>query len=170
MGHVNKPHGTRGEVFVWPLTDHPEEAFSEGMVLLPAGPDERTPDATRPPLRVAKARPFRRGFLVGFEGFESRSDAEPLRDRYLLRPFEDVPPPAEGELFYHEMLGMTVVTRDGEVVGEISEVYELRPADMLEVRGPEGTILIPFTSRVVVSVDRSEGRMIVDPPPGLLDL
>jgi 16S rRNA processing protein RimM len=170
VGHVNKPHGTRGEVFVWPLTDHPEGAFAEGTVLLPAGSDERTPDPNGSPLRVEKARTFRKGFLVGFEGVENRSAAETLRGLYLLRPFDEVPPAEEGELFYHEILGMTVETRDGEIVGEVAEVYELRPADLLEVRGSRGMTLVPFTSRVVASVDRAGRRLIIDPPPGLLDL
>lgn len=170
VGHVNKPHGIRGEVFVWPLTDDPDGTFTQGTVFLPAGSDERTPDPQRSPLRVAKARPFRNGFLVGFEGIGDRTDAETLRDLYLLRPFDDVLPAEEGELFYHEILGMTVVTEDGEIVGEVGEIYELRPAEMLEVRGPRGTILVPFTSRVVVSVDRSGRRLVIDPPPGLLDL
>jgi 16S rRNA processing protein RimM len=170
VGHVNKPHGTRGEVFVWPLTDHPEGAFAAGTVLFLAGSDERRPDPGRTPLRIATVRAFRRGFLVGFEGVVGRSEAETLRGRYLLRPFDEVPPAGEGELFYHEILGMTVETRDGEVVGEVAEVYELRPADLLEVRGARRTTLVPFTSRVVVSVDRAGRRLIIDPPPGLLDL
>ena len=77
---------------------------------------------------------------------------------------------AEGEVFYHQLLGMEVVTKDDEFVGEIREVYELRPAHLLEVHGPRGEIMIPFLSHVVVEVDTEKGRMVIDPPEGLLDL
>jgi 16S rRNA processing protein RimM len=73
-------------------------------------------------------------------------------------------------VFYHQLLGMEVVTKQGTRLGEIAEVYELRPAPMLEVRGPEGEIMIPFLSHIVVEVDRDGRRMVVDPPEGLLDL
>jgi len=155
---------------VWLLTDHPERVFTEGATLHPAGPDDRTPDPALPTLRVLSVRPFRRGLLVGFEGVHDRSGAETLRDRYLLKPFDEIEPVEDDELFYHEILGMKVETRAGEPLGEVVELYELQPAHKLEVRGPTGMRLIPFTARVLVSVDRVARRMVIDPPAGLLDL
>lgn len=155
---------------MWLLTDHPEQVFTVGAALHPAGPDDRTPDPVMPVLRVGSVRPFRRGLLVGFEGVQDRSGAETLRDRYLLKPFGEIEPAADDELFYHEILGMRVETPAGEPLGVVVELYELQPAHMLEVRGPTGMRLIPFTSRVVVSVDRVARQMVIDPPAGLLDL
>jgi ribosomal 30S subunit maturation factor RimM len=34
VGHLSKPHGTRGELVVWPLTDRPDEVFAPGRRLL----------------------------------------------------------------------------------------------------------------------------------------
>lgn len=170
VGHVTRPHGTKGEVWVRLLTDHPESAFATGVVLLPAGADGEAPDPDLPGLRVMGTRPFRKGLLVRFGGVEDRSTAELLRNRRLLRPLEEVEPPAEDQLFHHELLGMTVETKEGEVLGEVAEVYELRPADLLELRGPRGSLLIPFTRQILVSVDRDGRRLVVDPPEGLLDL
>jgi 16S rRNA processing protein RimM len=79
-------------------------------------------------------------------------------------------PLADGELFYHQLLGMEVVTTDGASIGEIREVYELEPADMLEVRGPEREVMIPFLKEIVVEVDADARRIVIDPPDGLLDL
>ena len=170
VGHINKPHGTKGEVFVWPLTDHPEGTYAPGVVLLGGDATGGAPDEARAPLRIEQVRPFRRGYLVMFAGASSREDAEALRDLYLLREREALEPLAEGEVFYHQLLGMRVETIDGEFVGEVREVYELRPADMLDVRTPGGGVLIPFLKDVIVDVDAEAGRMVVDPPEGLLDL
>jgi 16S rRNA processing protein RimM len=170
VGHINKPHGTKGEVFVWPLTDHPEGVYAPGVVLHGADERGRDPDPEAPPLRIETVRPFRRGYLVRFAGTRDRNDAELLRDRYLLRSLEELEPLADDEVFYHQLLGMKVETVDGREVGTVREVYELRPADMLEVRTPTGTVLIPFLRDVVVEIHRDEGRLVIDPPEGLLEL
>lgn len=170
VGHLNKAHGTKGELFVWPLTDHPDTTFVPGVVLQVAGPGGDEPDPSLGPLVLESVRPFRRGYLVRVRGITDRTAAELLRGRYLLRPWEDVEPLEEGELFYHQLLGMRVVTEGGEEVGEIVEVYELRPADLLEVRGPRGLCHIPFLESIVRRVDVEAGLMVVAPPEGLLDL
>lgn len=170
VGHLNKPHGTKGELFVWPLTDHPEGAFAPGVVLYLGSGDTGEPDPDLPPLRVESARPFRRGFLVRFGGVEDRNAAETWRGHYVMRAVEDLEPRADDELFYHELLGMRVETPDGQVLGEITEVYELQPADMLEVRGDGKVRMIPFLMDLVVEVDLDERVLVVDPPEGLLDL
>lgn len=169
VGHLNKAHGTKGEVFVWPLTDHPEGTYAPGVVLRQADEEGSTPDPDLPPLRVEKARPFRGGFLVSFGGVHDRTGAERLGGRYLMREMEALEPLAEGEVFYHQLLGARVVTTGGRDVGRVTEVYELRPADMLQVEGEQGEVMVPFLSRIVVEVDVAEGRIVIDPPDGLLE-
>ena len=169
VGHLNKAHGTKGEVFIWPLTDHPESTFAPGVVLY-MGDSEGSVSPGLPTRRIETSRPYRRGFLVGFEGVYDRSGSEALCGRYVLQDFADVPEPEEGEVFYHDLLGMEVVTVDGESLGKVTEVYELRPADLLEIQGPEKSILIPYISQMVQSVSVEENRIVLDPPEGLLDV
>ena len=170
VGHISKPHGIRGEVFVHPLTDHPEGVFAPGVVLLPGRSGAQSPDPEAPPLRIDSVRSFQRGFLVRFGGTVDRNDAERLRGLYLMRAFDDIEPLAEGEVFYHQLLGLRVETVDGLAVGTVREVYEMQPADLLEVATDRGTLLIPFLANVVVDVRVDEGLLVVDPPEGLLDL
>ncbi len=75
-----------------------------------------------------------------------------------------------GEVFYHDLLGMEVVTLDGSSLGEVTEVYEVRPADLLEIQGADKSILIPYISEMVSSVSVEENRIVLDPPEGLLDV
>ncbi len=170
VGHLNKAHGTKGEVFVWPLTDHPEGSFSPGVILYLGDETGNAPDPTRTSLVVQSSRPFRRGYLIRLDGVESRDDAEALQGLYVLRPTEELEGAEEGEVFYHQLLGMKVVTVGGDEVGEIVEVYELRPADLLEVKGSSKTHFIPFLSSLVRQVDTETATMIIDPPEGLLEL
>jgi 16S rRNA processing protein RimM len=170
VGHVSKAHGTKGEVFVWPLTDRPDSTFIPGVELQIADEGGNAPDPEYPAARVVAVRPYRRGFLVVFDGVDDRDLADAIRDRYLLRPFEETDPLATGEIFYHQLLGMRVVTKEGVDVGEVNEVYELRPADMLQVRGDSKEHLIPFSKDVIVSWSLEDRRIVIDPPEGLLDL
>ena len=169
VGHLNKAHGTKGEVFIWPLTDHPESTFAPGVVLY-LGDAEGAMSPGAPTRRIETSRAYRRGFLVRFEGVYDRSGAEALCDRYVLRALDDVDELEEGEVFYHDLLGMEVVTVDGDRIGEVTEVYEVRPSDLLEVTGPEKSILIPYISQMVHSVSVEENRIVLNPPEGLLDI
>ena len=66
---------------------------------------------------------------------ETRDEAEALKGGTFFGRGMSWRRSEEGEYFYHQLLGMTVVTVEGEEIGEIVEVYEIRPADLLEVRG-----------------------------------
>ncbi|MBI4409816.1 MAG: hypothetical protein HY561_08925, partial [Gemmatimonadetes bacterium] len=67
VGHVSKPHGTRGEVFVWPLTDRPEVIFADDAEVLLGG-EQGQPGEAPETLRVERSRPFKRGLLIKFDG------------------------------------------------------------------------------------------------------
>ena len=95
-------------------------------------------------------------------------DAIAARLREIASRLRD-PGLAEGEVFYHDLPGMQVFTLDGARVGEVSQVYELRPADLLEVRTERGTVLVPFVEPIVRELDVAGRRIVIDPPEGLLE-
>lgn len=167
VGHLSRAHGTRGEVVVSPLTDRPGSVFAPGKRVV-VGSVEGEP--TKAELRIESVRPHKQALLTRFEGVEDRSAAQTLTGRYLLIPASEVPEPAENEVFYHQLLGLMVETVAGESVGRIREVFETEPDHMLEVRGEGGVHLVPFTGRIVKEVDLDGGRLVIDPPEGLLEL
>lgn len=170
VGHITRAHGTKGEVFVWPLTDRADSVFSEGETVW-LGDAEGGLGEDAIPLEVERARPFKRGLLVGFDGYPDRNAVEPLAGRYLLRPRESLESPEPGEWYYHQLLGLEVETVDGTKVGRVREIFELDPTDMLDVVDDQGKArLIPFAERIVREVDPARGRLVIEPPAGLLDL
>ncbi len=171
VGHVEKPHGIEGEVYVRLLTDHPEDVFRPGVILRMGASDSNTPDPDRPPLRITAVRPFRTGVLVCFGGVASRDDADTLRDLDLMQQRRELAPLEEGELWFHEVVGAQVDTVAGDEVGEVIAIFDLEPVNLIEVRRPNGrTLLIPFRAEIVTEVDREGGRIVIDPPEGLLEL
>ena len=169
VGHLNKAHGTKGEVFIWPLTDHPESTFAPGVVLY-LGDDKGELPSDSATLRIDMSRAYRRGFLVRFEGVLDRRGLEGLLGRYVMRSMDQIEALEEGETFYHDLIGMEVVTKEGERVGEVIEIYELKPADLLEIRGPEKDFMIPYIAQMIQSVSVANNRIVLDPPPGLLEV
>jgi 16S rRNA processing protein RimM len=169
VGHVAKPHGTRGELLVQPLTDHPGDVFAPGVVLRPADAAGAEPDPDLPPLRIDGVRPFQKGWLVSFGGVEDRDAADLLRGRYVLIERSRLPALAEGEVFLHQLRGLRVETVQGAEVGEVTAVYEVPPTRLLEVRRVGGTVLVPFVGSIVREVDVEGGRLVIDPPEGLLE-
>lgn len=169
VGHLTKPHGTRGDLLIRPLTDKPEEVFAEGRRVIVG--DERGSVGKSPEERVVeRARPYKRGWLAKLERVEDRNAAVELTGRYLLVPAAERGEPEEGEFFYHQLLGLEVETTGGEVVGRVREVYETEPRHILEVKGADRMHLVPFDRRIVVAVELEEGRLVIDPPEGLLEL
>jgi len=170
VGFVSKPHGIKGEAYVQPLTDYPESVFVPGVVFRSSVGKGQAPDSDAPSLRIETCRRFQKGYLVRFDGASDRNEAERFRGRYLFRALAELAPLADGEVFYHDLLGLRVETVEGLAVGRVREVYEMQPADLLEVATPRGKILVPFVAEVIVDVRPAEGLLVIDPPDGLLEL
>jgi|TARA_B100000745_G_C20132623_1_gene388152 16S rRNA processing protein RimM len=170
VGHIVKPHGIKGEFLVLPLTDHPQSTYRPGVVLHLGSVDSANPDPGLPDLKLEQVRPYRNGYIASAGGITDRNDAERLRGHYLFREVSALEPLGDGEFFYHQLLGMKVQTNIGTVVGEVTEVYELDPNDILCVQGHEGEIMIPFSKEIVLQVNADEKCIVIDPPDGLLDL
>ena len=166
VGRVVKPHGIRGELVVDVRTDSPEERFTPGAVLA-----TRARDGASGTITIAAARPHTGRLLVTFEGVAGRDAAEAMRGLLLLVDAADLAPSDDPEEFYdHELEGLEVVDVQGNRVGVVTEVLHTAGSDLLSVRRPDGgEALVPFVADIVPTVDVAAGRVIVDPPEGLLD-
>jgi 16S rRNA processing protein RimM len=166
VGRIGRPHGLRGDVTVEVRTDHPDDRFGAGSVLV-------TEPAAAGPLTVSAARWHSGRLLLRFAGFEDRDRAESLRGLLLVVDSAQRPPSAEPDTFAdHELIGLRVLTTGGEDVGVVAEVLH-HGQNLLVINGAgarEGAqILVPFVLPLVPEVDVAAGRLTVDPPPGLLD-
>ncbi|WP_206025189.1 ribosome maturation factor RimM [Micromonospora zingiberis] len=179
VGRIGKPHGIRGEVTVEVRTDEPETRFAPGTVLrtMPGAVTRGGQEPAASPgvpyeLTVEAARWHQGRLLVAFEGSLDRDVAEALRGTLLTVDSADVAAPEDPEEFLdHQLVGLAVVTPTGEHLGEVARIDHAPASDLLVLRRPEGrTALIPFVKAIVPEVDLAGGRVVVDPPGGLLDL
>ena len=151
VGRVVKPHGLKGQVVVELWTNR-SERMAAGSALHCG---ERV-------LEVAAASPVpgmggRARWLVTFSGVGSREEAEALRESVLCAD----PVPVEGAMWVHEMIGSDLFDPSGARVGRV-EAVEANPASDLLVL--DDGRLVPLTF-----VSWTQGRLVVDGPPGLLD-
>jgi 16S rRNA processing protein RimM len=164
VGRVGRAHGIHGEVSVEVRTDSPEVRFADGTQL-------STEPVAAGPLTVAKTRWHSGRLLVLFEGVGDRDVAERLRGVLLRAEIPDGEQPDDpDEFFDHQLVGLEVVTTEGAAVGEVAEVLHLPGQDLLAVRRADATeVLVPFVGQIVPEVDVAAGRVVIDPPRGLLD-
>jgi 16S rRNA processing protein RimM len=165
VGRIGKAHGIRGEVTVEVRTDDPDLRFAEDAVLATDRPD-------RPSLVVERSRPHHGRLLVQFQGVPDRNAAELLRGVLLSTDADDDPGLDDPDEFYdHQLVGLSAYTVGGELLGEVADVVHL-PASVLLVVRRDGAreVLVPFVRAIVPEVDVAAGRVVVDPPPGLLEL
>jgi 16S rRNA processing protein RimM len=166
VARIGKPHGLRGEVTVQLHTDDPESRFAVGTVLATrATPGSGVPRA----LTIRSTRVHQGTWLLGFEDIPDRTGAESLRGTRLVAPAQASD---DDDGWYEDQLvGLSVVDRSGTRLGEVTGL-EVGPAqDLLVVRLDTGTeAYLPFVEAIVPEVDVEGGRVVVDPPDGLLEL
>lgn len=169
VGRVRKAHGIRGELIVEPITDAPGAIFAPGRRLF-AGTvrGDRAPDGGE--LHVERASPFKGGLIVAFREIADRTTAELWRNRYFLVPRTELVPPNEDEVYVHELLGMPVRLESGEIIGEVTDLYELPQGLALDIHRPgRSSSVVLLYDQSVVGVDRDARIVTVVVPEGLLE-
>ncbi|MGI5491879.1 ribosome maturation factor RimM [Microtetraspora malaysiensis] len=164
VGRIGRPHGVRGEVTVEVRTDDPELRFAPGTALA-------TDPASAGPVEVEGARWHKDILLLSLVGVDDRDAAEALRGTLLVIDSADLPPSEDPDEFRdHQLIGLSVVTAAGDPVGEVADVLH-HGQDLLVVRRPSrGDAYVPFVKALVPEIDLEKGVLVVDAPPGLLDL
>ena len=163
VGRVGHAHGVRGEVSVDVRTDDPDRRYATGSVLLT--------DPDRGPLTVERSRPHHGRLLVQFAEVGDRNAAEALRGILLVVDQASAGDAGEDEWWDHDLVGLAAETVRGGKIGTVTEVIHVPGPPLLAIVTPEGReLLVPFVADIVPEVDVPGGRVVVDPPEGLLEL
>lgn len=164
VGRIARARGVRGEVFVEPWTDVPEERFAAGSVL-------RTEPAARGPLTVEHSSTAGGKLVVRFAGVADRAAADGLRGVRLVISAADRPALTDADEFYDtDLVGLSARSVDGTPLGTVRDVVHAGGADYLVLDVAGDGKLVPFVSAVVPTVDLAAGIVEIDPPDGLLEL
>lgn len=99
---------------------------------------------------------------VKFEGIDDRDQAFALRGYTIEIPRETFPPTEEGEYYWADLIGMTVINFEGIELGKVIKLMETGAHDVLVINGEYGQKLIPFVSHYIGQVDSKQKTIMVD--------
>ncbi|MDT6980775.1 ribosome maturation factor RimM [Levilactobacillus zymae] len=166
VGTIVNTHGIKGEVRVIATTDFPQKRFAKGAVLWAF-----LPNATQPTkLTVATVRQHKQFYLLSFTGYPSINDVEGFKTATLKitadeLQADDLKP---GEYYYHQIVGLHVVTESGDQLGTIKEILSPGANDVWVVqRTGKADLLLPVIDQVVKHIDLDSQQVTVDLMEGL---
>ena len=166
VGRLRKPHGLKGDCTLFPLTAEPERLLAPGAEIWLVGLDG---EVVAGPLTVERSRSYHREWLIKFAGADGRDALDPWRGLFLAVPPDRITPPADDEVYLHELTGFSVRLPDGTPLGLVSSLYEMPSGLMIEVQGPRREFLLPYKKEFVREVDREGRRLVVVLPEGLIE-
>jgi 16S rRNA processing protein RimM len=161
VGQIGAAHGVRGEVRLRSFTAEPEAITRYGPL--------ETEDGHV--IAIEAMRPAKDHFVVRLAGIRDRDAARELAATKLYVARERLPAPEAADEFYHaDLIGLAVVNRAGENLGIVVAIHNFGAGDLIEVRPNAGgkTELVPFNDTNVPEVDVAAGRIVIDPPAGIL--
>lgn len=163
VARVGRPHGVRGQVSVEVRTDAPERRFTSGAVFA-------TDPAGAGPLRLVAAHDRSGTLVLELEGVGDRDAAEGLRGVLLLADVPAVEDDEDDAWAVGALVGLRAERTDGRAAGVVTGVEHGPAQDLLVLRQPSGApARVPFVAALVPVVDVEGGRVVLDPPGGLLE-
>lgn len=163
VGKVVGQYGVKGWIKVYSYTRPVEQILTYGRWML-----AKRRDAARwRPVRVASARQQSNKLLAKLAGINDRDAAGGLTGEWIaIRPSQ-LPHLPEGEYYWSDLTGLTVVNQDGVELGIVDHLVETGANDVLAVRRPgpgnaQAERLLPWSPEVVVEVDVEGGLLRVE--------
>lgn len=162
IGEIVAPHGHRGAVRVFPLTDFPERFLKMRKVRVFMGNEMYV-------YPVESAGRHKRFILLKLAGVDNIGTAESLRTALIKVPRSETVPLPPGHHYVFEIVGLKVWSEKGAFIGEVGAVFKTGANDVYSVTSPNGKeILIPAIKEVVREINISEGKLVVRLPEGLI--
>ena len=157
VGQIASVHGLLGSVRVKVLSDVPHR-FDVGQSLF----------IREQSYTITSSAPTRNDqVILKFEGVDSLVSAQGLVGQSVAVPEASTPLLPEGEYYHYQLVGLKVLTEDGEYLGQIREILETGSNDVYVVTGESGELLLPALADVILKVQVTEGVMVVRLMEGL---
>lgn len=164
IGKIINTHGIKGEVKIDSYSDFDEKRYQKGNTVYILYQGEYMP------VKVASFRMHKGFSLVSFAGLSNINDVECYKECEVWYERSKREPLAEGEYYRSELIGLSVCTEDGTVIGTVKDVEEtLGAQNNLRIeRSDRSSFLIPYVKHFIASVDTEKGVLIIRNTEGLL--
>jgi len=162
LGVVAAPHGVRGLVRIRSFTEEPMAIGTYGPL---------SDETGRKMYRVEALSAVKGAVLARIEGVADRTAAEALRELRLYVERSALPATAERQWYEADLIGLSAVGRDGRDWGKVLAFHDFGAGLTMEISGGEASrssLMLPFTDEAVPEIDVDGGKVLVDPPAGVL--
>lgn len=163
IGKITKTQGIRGELRVVPYSGDPESILQLSTIIT------KGPDGALEIHELAKAAQHGNKTVISLKPFDNIDQVQHLVGREIYVRRGQLPELPEGEYYWFDLVGLSVVTDDGKPLGELVEIMPTGSNDVYAVRSGKREVLIPAIEDVVLDVDLERRVMTVSLPEGLLD-
>ncbi|MEW6109333.1 MAG: ribosome maturation factor RimM [Nitrospirota bacterium] len=163
MAKIIKIWGVRGELKALPLSNEPNLLQEADIVFL------SSPEDTLEVKKIKTARKHGGHYIISFYDVFDAETAFKYRDMVIYAKKESLPALREGAFYYHQIIGLSVVTTDGNMIGTVEEIFETGSNDVYVVKNSDREFLIPAIKDVITKIDMKEKRIIIKVMDGLLD-
>lgn len=162
VGVITQTHGVHGEVKVFPTTDDAERFKELKQVILDTGKETLS-------LEIQAVKFFKQYVILKFKGIDNINDIERYKRCPLLVTRDEAVKLEEDEYFIADMIGLTVATEDGDVLGTLKDVIRTGANDVYVIQSERyGEVLLPAIKDCILDVDIQGGRMKVHLLDGLV--
>lgn len=172
VGRISKSVGLRGEVKAQLLTDDPLRFTKLKSVWI----GEKEESAEKVTIEFSRSQGS--GVVLKFKEIDSRTASDTKHGQYIFISANDVAVPPKGSFFVDDIIGMEVVSEEGEKIGTIKDIMKSPANDVWVVRPSErrkragnGTkeVLLPAIKEIIKSVDLKRKEIVIHVMEGLLD-
>jgi len=167
LGHIARAHGVHGALIITPYVDDP------GLILEGRHLELLSPEGRRRPVDSLKGKAAAQGLIVKIKDVSSREAATALKGWRLIMDRAHLPEPGEDEVYWADLIGLEVFNPQGQKLGRVENLMEAGAGLILVLQRagePGEELLLPYQEEFLVQLDLAGGRLVLDVPPGLLDL
>ena len=161
IGAIAGAFGVHGEVRLKSFAAQPEDITAYGPLATADGAQSYS---------VTLTGQASNGFTARLSGVGSKEAADALRGTRLFVARAKLPNLPDDEFYHADLVGLEVFDTGGTLLGRVKNVLNHGASDLLEIARPgtPETVLLPFTQASVPTVDLAGGRLVADPPEGLI--
>ena len=160
LGRIVAPFGIKGWVRIAPFGDDPESwgEMSQWWI----SRDDGAADDAWQAVEITECRAHGTGLIAALREVPDRNAAEAVKGWFVGAPREALPEPGDEEYYWADLIGLSVLNKDGEALGEVAGLMSTGAHDVLRAVDGDTERLIPFVAAYVLDVDAAARRITVD--------
>ena len=164
LGKIVKPFSFKGEVLIKLDTDEPESYENIDAVFIEVKDNLI-------PFFVEQSKLHKSDLLrVKFEDIDNENDVNSLLKCDLYLPLSALPKLNDDQFYFHEVIGFDVVDSIKGLIGTIKYINDNTAQTLIVIENENKEVLIPMNDDIIDSVNKSDKKIYITAPEGLIDL